>query len=435
MQKDSFDFTIIGGGILGVSIAYWISSLYDCSIAIIDKESQVGMHESSRNTGVIHRPFYLNPEKKKLFAQASQKSYFLWKDIALKYNLAWKPVGTLEVATTEDQTKTLESYKLWSKENGMEEDEIDLLDKNGVQKLEPAVECKAAIFSKNDTCVSFSDYTNFVFQRAEKNGVKLLGDSKVVKVNVQQDKITLKHRDGSIDTISSKFIINAAGGSSVELAHKFNIAKEYTDLFFRGEYWKVEDPFASRINRNIYSVPKYKEFPFLDPHFVIRASGTREIGPNAVLVFSPSAYRGLAESKSQYLKKPLERPITPKLKLFTNKTFLTLIFHEWRSSISKKAMCARVKNFIPQIDYSFLKQRGLAGVRASVIDKNGFVPEALLLDGESSFHILNYNSPGATGAPAFSAYVVSKLIDKGWFDRKRRDNSETMWSFEQASDL
>ena len=108
----------------------------------------------------------------------------------------------------------------------------------------------------------------------------------------------------------------------------------------------------------------------------MRANGTREIGPNAVLVSGPGAYKGLSEKKTQIISKIFERPLGPKLNLFTSKTFLSLVWHEWRSSISKSAMSARVKEFIPSIDSSLLKERGLAGVRASVIDENGFVPAA-----------------------------------------------------------
>lgn len=407
--------------------------MYDCSVVVIDKEDHVGAHASSRNTGVIHRPFYLNPEKKMIFARAAQESYHMWKDIALTYNLPWNPVGTLEVATSEDQVKTLESYKLWSEKNDIE-DEVELLDANGVRELEPEVNSAGAIFSKNDTAVSFGDFSNFIFEKAQKNGVKLLGNSRVVGID-SSNKLKVRHKDGSQEDISPGFIVNAAGGSSVQIAHLLEVGQEYTDLFFRGEYWKVDEPFASKIHHNIYSVPRYKEFPFLDPHYIIRANGTREIGPNAVLVFGPGAYKGLAESKSQVITKPLESPMGPKLKLFTSKTFLSLIWHEWRSSISKESMCGRVKRFIPSIDQSFLTERGLAGIRAAVIDSDGFVPEALLLDGENSLHILNYNSPGATGAPAFSAYVVSKLMRNGCFEGKMRCESETMWNFAEASSL
>jgi L-2-hydroxyglutarate oxidase len=439
MQEHSkYDVVIIGAGVLGVTIAYWLSELYECSIALVDKEDAVARHTSSRNTGVVHRPFYLNPNKKRVFARASQKSYYIWRDIASKYNLTWKPTGTLEVAIYEDQVNTLDTYKKWAIENGMGEDEIEVLDSDQVGRLEPEVMCRGAIYSKTDTCVDYGEFTNFIFEKALKNGVEFLYGFKVENLRAENSNgIVITDGAKADHFTSAKLLVNAAGGGAIDVAHKANLAKQYTDLHFRGEYWMVDEQFATKITRNIYSVAKYKEFPFLDPHFIIRADGRREIGPNAVLVSGPGAYKGLSETRFQLISKAFERPMKPKLKLFTNGMFLSLMWGEWRSSVSKKAMCERVKQFVKSIDVSYLTKRGMAGVRSSVIDGNGFVPEAVLVNGDNSFHILNYNSPGATGAPAFSAYAVSKIAEEGYFDgmAKKVPSNSQIWKFEDASNL
>ncbi len=87
---DKFDVAIIGGGILGTTISYWISSLYDLKICVIEKESDVAMHASSRNTGVVHSPFYLNPKTKKVLAKSALISYEMWEKLAKKTNVPWK---------------------------------------------------------------------------------------------------------------------------------------------------------------------------------------------------------------------------------------------------------------------------------------------------------------------------------------------------------
>jgi (S)-2-hydroxyglutarate dehydrogenase len=75
-------------------------------------------------------------------------------------------------------------------------------------------------------------------------------------------------------------------------------------------------------------------------------------------------------------------------------------------------------------------------VRSSVIDNRGFEPEALEIEETRSFHVLNYNSPGATGALAFSARIVSKLRERGYFANltKIKDQStDRLWDFEGLS--
>ena len=68
---EKFDVAVIGGGILGTTISFWISNLYDLKICLIEKESEVAQHASSRNTAVVHSPFYLNPSTKKVLAKSA----------------------------------------------------------------------------------------------------------------------------------------------------------------------------------------------------------------------------------------------------------------------------------------------------------------------------------------------------------------------------
>ena len=119
-----FDIAIIGGGILGTTISYWISNLYDSSVCVIEKESNVAKHTSGRNTGVVHTPFYLNPEKKRIFAKSAHISHDLWKTLAKNTMSPWDEIGTIEVALDEIQYKTLQKYQKWGIQNGVSENDF-----------------------------------------------------------------------------------------------------------------------------------------------------------------------------------------------------------------------------------------------------------------------------------------------------------------------
>jgi len=107
---EKYDVAIIGGGILGTTISYWISTLYDLKICLIEKESKVAQHASSRNTGVLHSPFYLNPNTKKVLAKSALISYDMWKNLSKDRNLPWKQTGVLELALNKNQHKSLQEY-------------------------------------------------------------------------------------------------------------------------------------------------------------------------------------------------------------------------------------------------------------------------------------------------------------------------------------
>src|SRR5881296_2350499 len=123
---DTWDVAVVGGGILGTSLGYWLAARYDGRIAVIEREKTVAEHTSRRNTGVIHRPFYLHPTKRKVFARAAQVSYGLWKKYAAEKHLPFAEVGTYEVALEDSQMGTLDAYVGWAAENGMAPGEVEV---------------------------------------------------------------------------------------------------------------------------------------------------------------------------------------------------------------------------------------------------------------------------------------------------------------------
>ncbi len=89
---------------------------------------------------MIHRPFYLNPKKKRVFALSAQKSYFLWEKFSSQFGLPWSQHGTIEVAIDDSSLPTLDQSRGWALENGMVEGkDFEILDSQGVKKLEPEV--------------------------------------------------------------------------------------------------------------------------------------------------------------------------------------------------------------------------------------------------------------------------------------------------------
>src|SRR5256885_15445520 len=140
-----------GGGTLGTSSAYWLANRYDGRIAVLEKESQVAMHTSSRNTGVVHRPFYLDPVGRKIFARSSQVAYGMWKAFATERRLPWLLVGTFEVAVRPDQESRLEKYGGWGLADGMEEDGLLFVTAEVVPLIEKNSCCQLVNYWKTET--------------------------------------------------------------------------------------------------------------------------------------------------------------------------------------------------------------------------------------------------------------------------------------------
>jgi L-2-hydroxyglutarate oxidase len=95
-------------------------------------------------------------------------------------------------------------------------------------------------------------------------------------------------------------------------------------------------------------------------------------------------------------------------------------------------MISRVKKFIPKIKPEFFSKKGTAGIRSPIISPQGkFLSDVMEIENEHSFNIINYNSPGATGAPAYSAFIVQKLQERGFLDYNE-NSKESIWSFDDV---
>jgi len=427
-----FKVAIIGAGVLGTSIGYFISSHVRNaeSIVLIEQEHDIAQHTSSRNTGKVHAPFLYDPVKKKAFARAASLGYEMWHKYSDHKKLPFKNDGVLEVAVDDKGIDRLQKYMEWGSANGLGKDELKLLDRNEVAEMEPNVRCTSAIYCSKDASVDYGALALALIRDLQSFGCKLLLGHKADKISYREGLYSITTSQGSL--VNAEYLVNCAGGNSMDIAHMMDTAKSYTDLHFRGEYWQAPSQYHDLTKLSIYSVPKHPEYPFLDPHWIVRADGRREVGPNAVPVFGPYAYTW-RKNLADMVPKIIESSRTGVRKTFLDRQFLLLASSELKSSLSKTAMINRVREFLPQLRASAFTHRGTSGIRSSVIDKAGrFVPDTLVLEGDSSIHVLNYSAPGATGALPMAADIASKVL-RGC-DLPTSDRPRSLWDATTIAD-
>jgi L-2-hydroxyglutarate oxidase len=482
-----YHIVIIGGGILGCSIAYLLSYNLGLGtrIILIEQEAFPALHASSRNTGKVHAPFLYDPSKRKLFAKSAAIGFEMLSDYCKSRHLPFIKDGILEVAIDENGTSELHKYLEWGYSNGLSQEELQYLDGREVTTLEPNVRCTAAIYCTRDASVNYGEITRSLLVDSRYLGCEVMLGAKVVAIrsgsmtpyvqqnfgDPHQDLIRQRRHDIRLKVLqtrripkttysastqpeslsdeniaeymklsqfdkqrsflielSADYVINVAGGAALGIAHSMGLATGFSALYFRGEYWVAPSSLRNLTKRSIYSVPRYPEYPFLDPHWIVRIDGRREVGPNAVLVSGPFAYNWKQNMRT-LLPKILES-ITDAgraglVSLFMDKKFVTLALHEFRSSLSKKVMINRAKRFLPSLDPSLFNERGTSGIRSSLIDLNGrFVPDIIIAENDYSVHMLNYNSPGATGALPVAALIVDRIMKQYKFRLSTRSESD-----------
>ncbi len=439
------DIAIIGGGILGTSMSYFLAHLNPGKkVVVVEKEADVARHASGRNTGKVHAPYLYNPDRRRVAAKAAYAGFDMWKMYAGMHGLPFEEDGVIEVSPDADGHKTLEKYMRWAKANGLSEEDVELVDGAELKRREPEIHCHSAIICSRDGSVDYGMMTQALRKDAEAAGVRFVTNSKVAKVTKRDGQTVLSVSTGAdrpgpdVQTggreICAGFVINAAGGGAVDIAHKLGVAQEYTDLYFRGEYWKAPPQYAGLTSASVYSVPTHAGYPFLDPHWILRAGGGGcEVGPNAVPVFSPYGYN-ITDNVLAFVPKAIEMLCSGARRTVMDPTFRELVAGEIASSISKTAMINRIRRFPPRIEPRMFTRRGLAGIRAQVVDADGrFVPDVMIEHGEGSLSILNYNSPGATGALPFCAGIIARLHRDGVLRHDPDADQCGPWKFSEIS--
>ena len=399
---------VVGGGLVGTALAFFAA----CTgggrgVCVVEREPEVARHASGRNTGKVHAPYLYDPEKKGGFARAALAGFGMWKAYAESQGLAFREDGVLEVALDARGSRILEKYRRWGLANGLSEQDVEMLDGRQVRGREPSVRCESALFCSRDASVDYGALARALRRDAEAAGARFLTGRRVLSAGPGALEL-----DGG-GSVVADFVVNAAGGEAVDIAHMMGAGLEYTDVHFRGEYWRAPREYENLTSTSVYSAPEFPEYPFLDPHWVVRSDGSCLVGPNAVPVFSPYGY-GTAENARTLLPKILEMLGSGARKTLLDGRFQALALREMASSVSKSAMISRVRRFLPGLDPGKFAERGLAGIRSQVIGpRGGFEPEALELRAGPSLSILNYNSPGATGVLPFCAGLLGRLYSDG----------------------
>jgi L-2-hydroxyglutarate oxidase len=361
--------------------------------------------------------------------------YDFWSIYCKAKKIAFKEDGVIEVATNAKGNETILKHLEWGKRNGLGDKDIQVLGKKEVEKIEPNVSCQTALLCNKDASVDYGEITRSLATDASRNNVDIIMGAKVTKIKHTSESNGevyvkyKKHPYNHENEIKCEFLINAAGGSSLDILNVMNLNHRghYKNLHFRGEYWIAPQKYRHLTTHSIYSIPEFQQFPFLDPHWIIRSNGSREIGPNACPVFSQYGYdikTNLKEAFPKIYEFVTGSEIKRIKNMFFKKETIKLLSKEMLSSLSKRHMISRVKKFLPSLNSKDFITKGTAGIRSTLIDNDGrFILNPLFLIGNNTLHILNYNSPGATGAFSIGLALTFKLMEKGIIKKDREINA------------
>ena len=400
MPTNIFDFLVIGGGVIGISIARELKSRNPNSgVCILEKEHLCGLHASGRNSGVLHAGFYYtaNSLKARFTKEGNQR---LTEYCEIK-NLALKKCGKLVVAQNESELGWLDELMIRAKNNGVP---LELITDKESQTIEPRAKTyQKALFSPTTASINPTELVKSLLSDAIQEGVQLKTNTQYIH---RVGKSSIKTSNGIFE---AKYIINAAGLYADKIGRDFNFSKDHRILPFKGLYLYSNEPLGA-LNTHIYPVPDLTN-PFLGVHFTITSDDKIKIGPTAIPAFWREQYQGWSNFNMPELTEIILRQTG--LFLSSNFDFKALAFRELKK-YSKPVLVSLATKLAKGVDIKHYRQWGLAGIRAQLLNirKKELEMDFVLEGDKQSMHILNAISPGLTCALPFADYVCDQIEGK-----------------------
>lgn len=393
------DFLIVGGGIVGISVARQIKKNYPNSkVILIEKEDECAAHASGRNSGVLHAGFYYTADSLK--AKFTRLGNRAMTEYCEKKGLPINKCGKLVVAKDAADLPQMDELLLRGKANGVV---LQELNENEAKKIEPRVKTyQRALFSPATSSVDPSQVTLSMKKDAQDEGIEIR--TGVAYLGKTKDGARTTAGDFSVG-----YFINSAGLYADKIALDFGFSEEYRILPFKGLYL-YSNEHEGAVRTNIYPVPDLRN-PFLGVHFTITVDGHIKIGPTAIPAFWREQYEGVENFK---LGEFLDIAVRETGLFFSaGFDFRKLAFEEIQK-YSRKRMVDLASVLMTGVKREDYTKWGRPGIRAQLVHtKKRKLEMDFVLEGDSkSFHILNAVSPGFTCAAPFSEYVCEKIKEK-----------------------
>lgn len=395
ISPQTCDFLVIGGGVVGLSVAIelkYIDSSY--SVVLIEKELNLGMHASGRNSGVIHAGFYYSPDSLK--ARFCVEGNIELRKLIRDYGLNILETGKVVLARNDQEVEVLENLATRGEKNGVR---IELQDSQSLFGYEPLAKTHKKFLWSPDTAVAEPiQIIRALEDKAIKRGVKI------------ERGINANKYAGEINGWLPKHLVNCAGSQADRIAKSYGFGENFEMLPFLGQYKKV--PWISLpIKTQVYPVPNSRN-PFLGVHFTRTADGFVKIGPTAIPVLNREQYGAMQNWRLKDMAGSIKSILSI---LKGNYHDPSSIFAKEFLRVVPQIMRKDAEKLIPRLKDLNDWTSSVPGIRSQLVDiRTGNLVSDFLIEGDKkSTHVLNAVSPGWTSSIPFGAHVARIAASRG----------------------
>lgn len=392
-------FTVVGAGIVGAATALeLIRRQPRAQVTLVEKENEPALHQSGRNSGVVHAGVYYEPGSLK--ARFCREGLRETREFCEQHRLPYLKTGKLIVATNTLESRRLEDLFERCRRNGLEP---RMLNAGQLSALEPAVTGAAAIRVDETAVTDFARVcAAMIDEFRERGGDVRLGEA-VTGIEERADRILLHTQRGRIE---SERLVACAGLSADRLAALQGLDRNFRTVPYRGEYFALKAHLNGLIKHLVYPVPD-PALPFLGVHLTRTLDGTITVGPNAVQAFKREGYSRFAFSPAD----SLDFLAFPGWWKLTGR-HLGAGLKEMLNSLWKRGYLKQVQKYCPRIELDDLLPHP-PGIRAQAVDRDGtMIHDFIVQQTPRSLHLCNAPSPAATSAIPISRHVCDLLLPR-----------------------
>ena len=388
------DFIIVGGGIVGIATALEIQADYPGrSIVLVEKERTLAVHQTGRNSGVVHAGIYYTPGSMK--AEFCRKGLEATIAFCKEHGLPLEQCGKLIVATDDSELVRMHALFERGSRNGLP---LRLIGKTELKRLEPGIEGEGAILSPTTAITDYGAITRKMAELFIARGGAIRHEAEVVSIRETGHAVFVGLASG--DEMAASHLICCGGTNADRLAAMSGLADDFAIVPFKGEYFRLNARHDGMVKHLIYPVPD-PDLPFLGVHLTRMIGGYVTVGPNAVLSLARSDYRKLG-----FDSRDVAQMVAFPGFWRTMAANLGTGLHEAMMSLSRRTYLKTCKRYCPSLRLDDLEPHP-AGIRAQAVMRDGTLAHDFMIRNTArTVHVCNAPSPAATSAMPIAGHIA-----------------------------
>lgn len=248
MNEQNYDVVIIGGGVVGCSVARELSR-YDLKLCLLEKEEDVCSGTSKANSAIVHAGFDAEPGSLK--ARFNVQGNRMMGELAKELDFDFRRNGSYVLCFAAEDMPALRALYEKGIQNGVEG--LQILTGDEVRSREPNVEdtVVAALWAPTGGIVCPFGLTIAMAENACDNGVEFRFLTQATDIKKSEYGFEITTNTGSV---KAKTVVNAAGVYADRL-HNLVSNQKLHITSRKGDYCLLDKEAGGLVSATIFQLP------------------------------------------------------------------------------------------------------------------------------------------------------------------------------------